>query len=733
MIDPVRRRALRAAADRIIPADEWPAASTAGVIDYLERHADGAHRRHWRDSISVGLTALDDEARAQGGRNAERPESPGRGSADPDSPGLDAAGPDFAGTAFADLDEAGQDRLLGRVEAGLVEGWPVSPSAFFSTLVDLVTEGYYTSPDDPSAAPPASWAMIGFTPRPQSATRRAPAELDQPTPRLDTLRPRYDVIVVGAGAGGGAAASVIARSGRSVLVIERGDWLRFERIGTDHVRNHRLSLYGDGTSPALPGCNRTLVDAAGTEQVTLPYEHGYHNNAMTLGGGTRVFGAQAWRFLPDDFAMATRYGTPEHSSLQDWPIGYDDLEPYYERVEWDIGVAGDPDGHRGGGPRRRGYPMPPLALSRDGQILETAAAALEWSVGPVPLLINTVARAGREACERCGQCVGFPCPTDAKNGPYNTVLPAALAGNSCHLAVNCMVDRLVTDGHGRVTGVSIIESLGATTTIRTISAGHVVVACGAIESARLLFNSATDQEPAGLGNGGDQLGRNLQGHAYAGAFGLFDHPVQDGVGPGPGISTLRFGHGNPGYVGGGMLANDFVKLPLSYWFQARPPDAATWGDAGKAAMRMNYSRTGHVMGPTQEIPNPESRVRLSRHVRDRFGLPVAMLSGAVHPETLRTAGYLSEQAARWLDAAGALRTWQHRPANGLSAGQHQAGTLRMGTDPATSVTDPTGRVHGHANLWVADGSVHVTNGSVNPVLTILALAYRTADNLIRTS
>jgi choline dehydrogenase-like flavoprotein len=431
--------------------------------------------------------------------------------------------------------------------------------------------------------------------------------------------------------------------------------------------------------------------------------------------------------------MATRYGVPDGSSLQDWPIGYDDLEPYYEKVEWEIGVAGDPDGHRGAGPRRRGYPMPPLPLGLDGQILQTAAAALDWSVGAVPLLINTVPRAGRGACERCGQCAGFACPRDAKNGPYNTVLVEARAMSACDVAVNCMVDRLVTDGRGRVTGVSIIESAGATTTMRTVHAGHVVVACGAIESARLLFNSATDQEPTGIGNGGDQLGRNLQGHAYTGALGLFDQPVQDGVGPGPGVATLRFGHGNPGYIGGGMLANDFVMLPLSYWRAGFAPGAARWGQAGKQAMRMNYARTGHVMGPTQEIPNPDSRVRLSPRVRDRWGIPVAMLSGTVHPETLRTAGYLSDQAARWLDAAGARQIWTRRPANVLSAGQHQAGTLRMGSDPASSVTDPTGRVHGHANLWVADGSVHVTNGSVNPVLTILALAYRTADHLIRTS
>jgi choline dehydrogenase-like flavoprotein len=148
-------------------------------------------------------------------------------------------------------------------------------------------------------------------------------------------------------------------------------------------------------------------------------------------------------------------------------------------------------------------------------------------------------------------------------------------------------------------------------------------------------------------------------------------------------------------------------------------------------MRDSYSRTGQVQGPIQEIPNSDARVRLSPSVKDRYGLPVVQFSGAVHPESLRAAANLSEQAETWLWAAGARKVWRSRPGGGLSGGQHQAGTLRMGNDPSTSVTDPSGRVHGYDNLWVSDGSLHVTNGGVNPVLTILALAFRTADNLVK--
>jgi choline dehydrogenase-like flavoprotein len=691
-IDGQRRRTLAAVANRIVPADEWPSAGDAGVVEYLQRHAGDVHRRLWDELLGAGLDAL-------------------------------------AAAGFVELGPADQDRLLGRVERGEVEGWPVDPRAFFGAIVSVVAEGYYTSPDDPDAGPPASWEMVGFEPRPPGAAPALPDEADPPTVALESTAAHYDVVVVGAGAGGGAAAAALAGAGRRVLLVERGRWLPYDQVGRDHLRNHRLNRYGINTGPVGPGYERTYL-ADGLEVVTEPYESTYHNNAMTFGGGTRVFGAQAWRFLPGDFAMASRYGVPEGSSLADWPITYADLEPYYERAEWAIGVSGDTEGHEGAGPRRQGYPMAPMPLDLEARVLTTGAGQLGWPVGAVPLLVNSRPWGGRPGCERCGRCVGFACPVNAKNGPYNTVLPAALASGRCDLVLEAMVDRLTADSRGRVSGVSIVADAEGGVVRRTVTADQVVVAGGAIESARLLLNSPTTREPAGIGNNSDQVGRHLQGHAYSGAFGLFDQAVQDGLGPGPSVATLRFGHGNDGIVGGGMLANEFVKLPYHYWLQAIAPDAARWGLVGKRAVREGYHRTIQIMGPTQEIPHPDARVRLSPTVKDRFGVPVPMLSGHLHPETVRTASFMSEQAATWLRAAGARQVWSYPVGSALTAGQHQAGTLRMGEDPITSVTDRDGRVHGHDNLWVADGSVHVTNGCVNPVLTILALALRATDRLL---
>ncbi|MGO4348390.1 GMC family oxidoreductase [Paenibacillus sp. MCAF9] len=691
---------LEAVADQLIPGDAWPSATDGGVIAYLKR-ISAQDAAVWTDLIEPGLRALEAEALA------------------------------LHNQPFSELSPHEKDRLLRDAEHDSFGGWPVSSKHFFDTLLCLVVEGYYGSPELGGNSEGRSWEMIGFRPGTVPESVDTAPEIDLPQKNLDQLRDQYDVVIIGAGAGGSVAAAVLAESGLQVLVIERGSWLRYSQVGSDHLRNHRFSKYGHNTGPGMEGSPRTILLAGGDERITSPIDGDYHNNAMTLGGGTRVYGAQAWRFHPDDFRMASRYGIPDGSSLSDWPISYEELEPYYMRAEWEVGVSGDGNAHSGRGKRRQDYPMPALSRTLEADRLARAAEKLGWEAGPVPLLINSVDRDGRPACGRCGQCVGFACPTNSKNGGHNTMLVRALATGNCDLICDTTVERIETEGGKHATGVRIVQQLEGSIQRRIIRAGHVVVAAGAIESARLLLNSATESEPDGIGNRSGQVGRNLQGHVYSGAYGLFDEPIQDGLGPGVSIATFRFDHSNEGIIGGGLLANEFTRLPLIHWYRALAPNAARWGSAGKETMRQSFLRTSQIQGPIQEIPSAESRVRLSNTVKDRFGIPVAQLSGSVHPESLRASAMLGEQAEKWLWAAGASEVWQTRAGGGLSAGQHQAGTLRMGNDPSTSVTDPLGRIHGYDNLWVSDGSVHVTNGGVNPVLTIMALAFRTAENLVK--
>ena len=227
------------------------------------------------------------------------------------------------------------------------------------------------------------------------------------------------------------------------------------------------------------------------------------------------------------------------------------------------------------------------------------------------------------------------------------------------------------------------------------------------------------------------MGRNLQGHAYTGALGLFDDEITDFAGPGATMGFCDYNHHNEGIVGGGLLCNEFNALP--YLFSGlRPPGAPTWGKEHKDFQMKNIKRTAGLHGPIQEIPNFGARVTVDSDVKDYWGIPVVALSGERHPIDHEHCKWLSSKAEAVLREAGAVHTWQRVGGKGLSGGQHQAGTARMGNDPLTSVTNRYGQVHGIDNLFVADGSLFVTNGGFNPALTILAIGYWVSDHITRT-
>lgn len=531
-----------------------------------------------------------------------------------------------------------------------------------------------------------------------------------------------NAVVIGAGAGGGVVAKELTEAGLTVVLFERGRWQDYEDHDHDELISQRTRVLGNAFGPDNERYRR-VVKMGESWRTVVPNHGAYNNNAACVGGGTLSYGAMAWRFMEQDFRMKSIYGALEGSTLEDWPISYDDLEPYYEKAEWEIGVAGDDSQNPFAPPRKKKQPMPPFPYNIEGQVLSAAAKRLGLHPFPLPMLRNSVAYGGRPKCRRCRHCVGFACAVDAKCGTQNTVIPVALDTGLCELRTESVVAEILFNEQGHATGVAYFDAKNKK---QVQNADIVVVAASATESARLLLNSKHRLFPKGAGNNNDWVGRNLQGHAYPGAYGLFEKVMYDDIGAGATVGLCDFNHGTEGLKGGGMLANEFIRLPYLFT-NRRPPGAPRWGKAHKDFQRNYFKHLTSVKGPVQEMPVFDARVEVDPEITDFWGIPVARLSGHRHEHDMEISRFLAQKAEDLLKEADAVQTWKSMPGMGLSGGQHQAGTCRMGNDPQTSVTNRYGQLHEIDNVFVADGSLHVTNGGFNPVLTIMALGYWVSD------
>jgi choline dehydrogenase-like flavoprotein len=540
--------------------------------------------------------------------------------------------------------------------------------------------------------------------------------------------PEVDVVIVGAGGGGGVAARELSQAGLSVALLERGRRQKWEETGHDELRSQRTTVLGNAFGPDDEHHVR-LVKLGDDKEFhrVLPSQGEYGNVAACVGGGTQSYGAMAWRFMPQDFRMRSTYGAPEGSSLEDWPIAYADLEPYYERAEWEIGVSGKAGANPFEGSRKKAYPMPALPFNREASVLWPAARRLGWHPFPIPMAINSIPYRGRPACVSCPHCVGFACEVNAKGSTASTVIPEAIATGHCDLRTQCLAAEIVTNDEGEAVSVCYFQG----TEPVEQPAKAVVIAASATETPRLLLNSRSKLHPKGLGNNNGWVGRNLQGHAYSGAWGLFERPLFDGLGPAARIALCDFNHGNPGIRGGAMIANEFIRLPYLFARLFRQPDVPRWGIEHKTFMRSFYKRSMGAQGSVQEMPVFSNGVEIDPSVKDAWGIPTVRLQGRRHASDFETGRFIAEKAALWLKEAGATKTFITIAGKGTTGGQHQAGTCRMGSDPKISVTDAFGRLHTVSNVFIMDASVHVTNGGFNPSLTIQALAFRSSEHFVK--
>ena len=512
---------------------------------------------------------------------------------------------------------------------------------------------------------------------------------------------KIDVVIVGAGASGSVFAAVLAKAGKKVAVLEQGpDWQLSDLTSSDFW-GRRLKTAG---APfLLEGRN--------------PY--GYSGQSgWGVGGAALHYFANFPRLLPNDFKVKS-----EHGRALDWPISYQDIAPYYDRVARDIGVSGDAKAEEIWRPAGEPYPMPPMKTFRNGEIWLKGFEAVGIRMVPAAVGMNSTDFKGRPACIYDGWChVG--CPTGALANPIVTYLADARKAGAEVLA-RSTVTRVLTNQQG--TRVSGVEYYDEKKERRVQEANVVVLAAWSGQNPRIMLNSATDKHPKGLANSSGLLGKYMMAHFGSGTWAIFDEDVQNYMGT-TGAQymsydrygkTSRKGAFGSSYivVGSALKLNELGGIANARPDLFGPALAEFMKRAARGLTRINFFG--------EALPNIENRIELATD-KDEFGMPLAKI---IH-------SYDQDAAALWnanlnegltvAKAAGAKEIWSAR---GSMPTIHLFGGTIMGTGAGNSVTNSFGQTHELPNLYIAGPGIFPTEGASNPTYTIFALSLRGAEQM----
>jgi choline dehydrogenase-like flavoprotein len=546
-------------------------------------------------------------------------------------------------------------------------------------------------------------------------------------------QPTYDVCIIGSGAGGGMAAYALTRAGARVVMLEAGPAWYASRNAQMLTPSFATPRRGRATK-TRPFGEYDACDG-GWEIEGEPYTRAPGTRfdwwrGRMLGGRTNHWGRISLRFGPEDFRGKTRDGLGD-----DWPISYDDVAPYYDRIDDLIGVFGSKEGIHN---EPDGKFLPPPAPRCYELLVKKASDKLKITCIPSRLSILTRAKPGRQACHYCGQC-NRGCTVKANFSSPDVLIAPALETGRLTLLTNSMAREVTVGSNGLATGVSYIDK--NTGEERHVAARAVVLAASAFESARLLLNSKSSQFPQGLANSSGVVGRYITDTTGASAGGhipsMVDHVPhnEDGVG---GMHVympwwldnkkLDFPRGYHIEVGGGLG-------PPSYGFMGgihNYPDAGGYGAKLKQDYRRYYGASIHFSGRGEQIPNDKCYTELDPQVVDRWGIPVLRFHWEWTDHELNQVKHMQETFRALITEMGGTPSPMptKEQGYGIAAGGriiHELGGIRMGSDPKTSVLNANCQAHDCKNLFVTDGGPFVTQADKNPTWTILALAWRTSD------
>jgi choline dehydrogenase-like flavoprotein len=510
---------------------------------------------------------------------------------------------------------------------------------------------------------------------------------------------RYDVIIIGSGAGGGTLAHHLAPSGKRILLLERGGWLPQEKQNWS-------------AEDVFVG-NRYVPKEAWIDKNGRPFQPGIH---YFVGGATKMYGAALYRLRKQDF------GEVRHRDgiSPAWPIGYDEMEPYYTKAEHLYQVHGLHGEDPTEPPASAQYAFPPVSHEPRIQQLhdDLAREGLHPFHAPCGILLNE-ANMPFSTCVRCPDCDGFPCLVHAKSDAEVIAVRPALAHKNLTLLINARAMQLETNPSGTaVTGV-VVDHGGRA---ETYEADIVVVSCGAANSARLLLMSANDKHPRGLANGSDQVGRNYMFHNSAAVLAISREPNPTRFQKTLGLNDFYFG--GRGY--------DFPLGNIQMVGKSQAPMYRGEKELAKLAPMVSLEEiASHAVDfwlSTEDLPRPDNRVTLERDGSIRLSYTATNQESATKLlETLKSIlGRL-----RLREDTLARRNLYMKNEMDVGAVAHQAGTCRFGDDPKTSVLDRDCKAHELDNLYVVDTSFYPSIGAVNPALTAMANALRVGDHLLK--
>ncbi len=544
----------------------------------------------------------------------------------------------------------------------------------------------------------------------------------------------HDVVVIGSGAGGGAAAWALCEQGLRVLLLEAGPAYVPETDYRLHRSDWETARFPDKLPPADRQTLAPLQALEARHDALRSWNHvrgrvvpgdtrrsvGY-SHVVGLGGSTLHFAGEAHRMHPEAMRMASRFGV-----AADWPVDYATLEPYYTRIERLIGVAGSADDTSR--PRSAPYPLPPHPRSYASQRLAAGAEALGLGFVPNPLAALSKPYDGRPGCNYCAGCLRG-CPRRDKGSVDVTFVRRARESGRCEIRTECQVTRLVAGDDDRIRAIVTRSTDGLEREERVRS---VVLAAGAVETPRLLLLSTAPGSADGLANDSGQVGRHFMETLSWYTSGL--HPEPLGSHRGLPSDSICWDFNAPdaidGVVGGCRFSPGTAEADLLGPVSHATRVVRGFGRAHQEGVRDALGRVLTVASIGESLPGPKSFVDLDPVARDAAGNAKARIHSHLDDAELRRLTFMARTCREILAAAGVEEVFEEAGTYDLFFSTHVFGTCRMGTDPETSVVDAFGRSHRFRNLFVADASVFPSSGGgESPSLTIEALALRTAEHL----